>query len=113
MIELLAPAGNLEMVEEAVRNGANAIYVGPRGWSRRRDAFEIVQEHFRAKDTASAPPPDFSDLAADLLALFPMLHEIPEIRSANACAGRRASASRTSACSSRLLARPSQNCVRP
>ena len=41
MIELLAPAGNLEMVAEAVRNGANAIYVGPRGWSRRRDAFEM------------------------------------------------------------------------
>jgi ABC-type transport system substrate-binding protein len=42
---------------------------------------EIVQEHFRVKDLASAPP-DFSDLAGDLLALFPMLHEIPEIRSA-------------------------------
>ncbi len=41
MIELLAPAGNLEMVTEAVRSGANAIYVGPRGWSRRRDAFEM------------------------------------------------------------------------
>jgi putative protease len=41
MIELLAPAGNLEMVAAAVRNGANAIYVGPRGWSRRRDAFEM------------------------------------------------------------------------
>jgi putative protease len=41
MIELLAPAGNLEMVKEAVRNGANAIYVGPRGWSRRRDAYEM------------------------------------------------------------------------
>ncbi len=41
MIELLAPAGNVEMVAEAVRNGANAIYVGPRGWSRRRDAFEM------------------------------------------------------------------------
>ncbi len=41
MTELLAPAGNLEMVAEAVGNGANAIYVGPRGWSRRRDAFEM------------------------------------------------------------------------
>ncbi|MGH7370179.1 MAG: peptidase U32 family protein [Candidatus Methylomirabilaceae bacterium] len=41
MIELLAPAGNLEMVAAAVENGANAIYVGPRGWSRRRDAFEM------------------------------------------------------------------------
>ncbi|HZY30107.1 MAG TPA: U32 family peptidase, partial [Candidatus Methylomirabilis sp.] len=42
MIELLAPAGNLEMVERVVRNGANAVYVGPRGWSRRRDAFEMA-----------------------------------------------------------------------
>ncbi len=41
MIELLAPAGNVGMVAEAVGNGANAIYVGPRGWSRRRDAFEM------------------------------------------------------------------------
>ncbi len=41
MIELLAPAGNLEMVAEVVRNGATAVYVGPRGWSRRRDAFEM------------------------------------------------------------------------
>jgi putative protease len=41
MIELLAPAGNLEMVAEVVENGANAVYVGPRGWSRRRDAFEM------------------------------------------------------------------------
>ena len=47
MIELLAPAGNLEMVEEAVRNGANAIYVGPRGWSRRRDAFEMDDASLR------------------------------------------------------------------
>ena len=37
MVELLAPAGNLPMVEGAVANGANAIYVGPRGWSRRRE----------------------------------------------------------------------------
>lgn len=41
MIELLAPAGNLEMVKAAVENGANAIYVGARGWSRRRDAYEL------------------------------------------------------------------------
>jgi predicted ATPase len=43
---------------------------------------EIIQEHFRVKDTASAPAADFSDLAADLLALFPMLNEVSEIRSA-------------------------------
>ena len=41
MIELLTPAGNVEMVTEADMNGANAIYVGPRVWSRRRDAFEM------------------------------------------------------------------------
>src|SRR5574337_520584 len=41
MIELLAPAGNLEMAAAVVKAGANAIYVGPRGWSRRRDTFEM------------------------------------------------------------------------
>lgn len=44
MIELLAPAGNLEMLKVAVENGANAIYVGARGWSRRRDAYELADE---------------------------------------------------------------------
>jgi U32 family peptidase len=44
MVELLAPAGNLEMVRAAVENGANAIYVGARGWSRRRDAYELSDE---------------------------------------------------------------------
>jgi putative protease len=44
MIELLAPGGNLEMVKAAVEHGANAIYVGARGWSRRRDAYELSDE---------------------------------------------------------------------
>jgi U32 family peptidase len=48
MVELLAPAGNLPMVEGAVANGANAIYVGPRGWSRRRDRYEMSDEDVRA-----------------------------------------------------------------
>jgi ABC-type transport system substrate-binding protein len=43
---------------------------------------ELIQEYFRLKDTGSAPPPDFSDLAADLVGLFPMLNEISEVRSA-------------------------------
>lgn len=47
MIELLAPAGNLPMVEAAVRGGANAIYVGPRGWSRRRDRYELTDDEVR------------------------------------------------------------------
>ncbi len=41
MVELLAPAGNLEMLKAVVENGANAVYVGARGWSRRRDAYEL------------------------------------------------------------------------
>jgi putative protease len=48
MVELLAPAGNLSMVEGAVANGADAIYVGPRGWSRRRDRYEMSDEDVRA-----------------------------------------------------------------
>jgi len=41
MVELLAPAGNLEMARAVVEGGANAVYVGARGWSRRRDAYEL------------------------------------------------------------------------
>src|ERR1035437_6821391 len=48
MVELLAPAGNLPMVEGAVANGANAVSVGPRGWSRRRDRYEMSDEDVRA-----------------------------------------------------------------
>jgi U32 family peptidase len=48
MVELLAPAGNLPMVEAAVSAGANAIYVGPRGWSRRRDRYELQDEDVHA-----------------------------------------------------------------
>ena len=31
---LLAPAGNLEVAKQAFQAGANAVYVGLRGWSR-------------------------------------------------------------------------------
>jgi U32 family peptidase len=44
MVELLAPAGNLEMAKAVMENGANAVYVGARGWSRRRDAYELSDE---------------------------------------------------------------------
>src|ERR1035438_1913735 len=44
MVELLAPAGNLEMVKADVENGANEVYVGALGWSRRRDAYELSDE---------------------------------------------------------------------
>ncbi len=35
------------MVEAVVANGANAVYAGPRGWSRRRDRFELPEEDIR------------------------------------------------------------------
>ena len=47
MVELLAPAGNLEMAKAVVENGANAVYVGARGWSRRRDAYELADGQVR------------------------------------------------------------------
>jgi ABC-type transport system substrate-binding protein len=45
---------------------------------------ELVQDYFRSRDAGSsaAERPDFSDLASDLIALFPQLSEIAELRSA-------------------------------
>ena len=45
---------------------------------------ELIQDYFRSKDTglSQTSRPDFSDLAGDLLALFPVLSEIGELRSA-------------------------------
>jgi len=45
--------------------------------------YELIQDYFRSRDSGtSAERPDFSDLAADLIALFPQLSEISELRSA-------------------------------
>ena len=44
---------------------------------------ELVEDYFQSRDPAgSSERPDFSDLAPDLVALFPQLSEIGELRSA-------------------------------
>jgi len=45
---------------------------------------ELIQDHFRTREAGSSTGerPDFSDLAPDLLSLFPLLTEISELRSA-------------------------------
>ena len=45
---------------------------------------ELIQDYFRSKDTglSESSRPDFSDLAGDLLSLFPVLSEIGELRAA-------------------------------
>src|SRR5512143_1281207 len=41
MAELLASGGTAEMVRAVLDNGADAVYVGAKGWSRRRARYEM------------------------------------------------------------------------
>ena len=50
MVELLSPGGSLEMVREAVGAGADSVYVGPVGWSRRTAQFEL--QHHQVREAA-------------------------------------------------------------
>jgi len=58
-----------------------------------QEFFELILEHFRVKGQGSGPAPDLSDLAPELVALFPMLGEVAELRAAagsGSLAGQRA-----------------------
>ncbi len=50
MVELLSPGGTLEMVREALKEGADSVYVGPLGWSRREARYEL--QHHEVREAA-------------------------------------------------------------
>ncbi len=47
VVELLAPGGSVEMVEAVFRAGADSVYSGVKGWSRRSKKYEMGDEELK------------------------------------------------------------------
>lgn len=47
MVELLAPGGSRDMVLAVLENGADAVYVGALGWSRRDPKYELSHHEIK------------------------------------------------------------------
>ncbi|AKG92379.1 Collagenase [Geoglobus ahangari] len=47
MVELLGPGGSLEMVEAVFKAGADSVYAGVKGWSRRSKKYEMGDEELK------------------------------------------------------------------
>ena len=76
-VSLLAPGGSLEMAQTVFAAGADAVYVGARGWSRRTAQYELLDEEIReinelaldlGKEVRVALNTNFSPMEMDLFA---------------------------------------------
>ncbi len=74
MAELLASGGTPEMVRAVLDNGADAVYVGAKGWSRRRAQYEMDDEEILACQAYAASAGKVLRVAFNTL---PASHEIP------------------------------------